>query len=113
MTDYKTTEITYIGEIEAKYTLYGFMKNGKPGEIGWRWLVIDGHRKRAFEMICPKCGKHIGLWKHHVDTNEAITVSPSVGHIQHFCKAHFFIKNGKLQILTDMDMSKYDRYSNT
>ena len=64
----------------------------KPGEMqawGKRWY-----------LACPRCGMALVL-NHKVSiVNDKATISPSVGHLT--CGLHVFVKENKIQYLSDM-----------
>ena len=69
------------------------MAEMKPGEIqqwGLRWY-----------LACPRCGMALVL-NHtvNIESNGEPTIHPSVGHPA--CGLHIWVKQGKIQYLTDM-----------
>lgn len=87
MTDYKTLEINFVGERQT------FPKDAH-GMLGtWQGRTVLG---------CPRCGQVMSLGDHDVNVDNAglVTISPSVGHTS--CKAHFFVKAGKIQVVGDL-----------
>lgn len=98
MTDYKVTEAKYVGH----RTIW---PAGSHGDVGY-WL-LQGPSKR-WMMACPRCGEVVGLYDHEVTIEDGsipagialVTISPSVGHTS--CKAHYFVRKNKIQVLGDM-----------
>lgn len=86
MSEYRVSEARYVGERKT------FPKDAH-GMVGvWNnWWM----------MGCPRCGQVVRLGDHSV-TIEAglVTISPSVGHTS--CRAHFYVRQGKIQVLGDM-----------
>ena len=87
MSEYKTLQATYVGERKT-------FPKGAHGMVGvWNnWWM----------MGCPRCGQVVRLGDHdvNVDNTGLVTISPSVGHTS--CKAHFFVKSGKIQVVSDL-----------
>lgn len=81
---FKIDESRYIGEREIwSKTCYG--------DIG-KWSVF-------WVISCPRCGEILTLL-HIVTIEDNIpTVTPSIG-CPH-CRAHFYVKKGKIEILDD------------
>jgi hypothetical protein len=69
----------------------------KPGEIQ-QW----GVKNFRWYLACPRCGMALCLRDHTVtiEENGEVTISPSVGHPA--CGLHMFVKQGRIQYLTDM-----------
>lgn len=92
MSEYKVSEAKYVGERKI-------WPKGSHGDVGY-WL-LQGPNKR-WMMACPRCGEIVGLYDHQVtvDADGIVTISPSVGHTS--CKAHYYVRQGKIQVLGDM-----------
>lgn len=88
--EYKTLEIKLV---ESKQ----IWKQEVFGEIG-HWLYSDG-TDAGWVLGCPRCGAVLNL-QHEVKVkNEKVTISPSVG-CPH-CRAHFYVRDGKVEVLPD------------
>ena len=92
MSEYKILEAKYVCERNT-------WPAGSHGDVGY-WM-IQGDLKR-WMMACPRCGNVVGLYNHdvNVDAGGLVTIRPSVGHTA--CRAHFYVKAGKIQVLGDM-----------
>ena len=82
--EYKTIEIKFLGKDRKQW------KEPCYGEI-WQWNTF-------WLLGCPRCGK-VATLNHEVLVNNFVTIKPSVG--CPFCHAHYFIKNSRIEILSD------------
>jgi hypothetical protein len=84
--EYKTLEIKVVGQREGKVEpAYGeYME--------WNKIPCLG---------CPRCGRVAMLDRQHKVRieNGLVTIEPSIG--CPFCHAHYFIRNGKVEVLSD------------
>jgi len=56
--------------------------------------------KKGFIISCPKCGIYASSSSGHtVEVEEPLTVSPSFICPHKPCDAHYFVKNGEIQLL--------------
>ena len=66
-----------------------------PGVL-WKW---GKYEDSPWLFGCPRCGVVMHL-QHKIEIKEGKpTISPSVGCSN--CKAHFFVKEGKVEVLSD------------
>jgi len=68
----------------------------KPGQMQ-KWTRHD-----KWLIGCPRCGNIIDVSNHKVEVNDnkEVTISPSIGHMP--CRLHIFVKQGKIQYLSDL-----------
>jgi hypothetical protein len=88
--EYQTLEVKYVGERDIWHTpCYG--------EFGkWNKFWILG---------CPRCGEVLTLRtfgegpQHRVISTDPVHIEPSIGCTH--CRAHIFVRNGKIKVLGD------------
>ena len=82
--EYKTIEVKFLGERKS-------WKEPCFGEF-WKWNTF-------WLLGCPRCGK-VATLQHTVEVKDDVaTINPSVG--CPFCHAHYFVKEGKVEVLSD------------
>lgn len=92
--EFKTLDVKFIGERNRwNKTSYGELGTWTMGEVVW-WIIA-----------CPRCGEVSWLRttgdepKHQIISTEPVHIEPSVG-CPH-CRAHYFVRNGKVEVLGD------------
>ena len=84
--EYQTLEVRIVDHLE-------YFHGEKNYGLLWKWA------EDRWLFGCPRCGIVMGL-KHNITVENGLaTISPSVG--CPFCRAHFFVKDGKIEVLSD------------
>jgi hypothetical protein len=84
MSEYKTLEIRIVEHLKIDEKNYGAL---------YLWTA----ERRL--LGCPRCGVVMSLAHMVTVENNLPTISPSVG--CPFCRAHFFVRSGKIEVLSD------------